>query len=148
MMPNDVRDLYQEIILRHARAPLHQGRLDPADARARGENPLCGDSCDITLRLGPGRRIAKLAWEGRGCALMLASADLMAEAARDRAPDEIRDLAVFFETLVATGEANPALGDLQAFGGLAEYPARRKCATLPWAALHAALAGDQEATSE
>ncbi len=147
-MFDDVRDLYQDTILRHARAPQHQGRLDAADARAHGDNPLCGDTCEISLRYTPERRVGDVAWDGRGCAISLASADLMAEAARHRSIPEIRELANRFTALVRTGHPQPDLGELQAFAGLAEYPARIKCATLAWAALLAALEGTSEASSE
>ncbi len=141
-------DLYQQTILTHARHPLHRGRLDPADALARGENPLCGDDCEITLRYGNDGKIADIAFEGRGCAITLASADLMAALARGRAKPELEELAEKFETLARTGEPQPGLDTLSPFRGLADYPSRVKCATLPWAALLAALEGKTEATSE
>ncbi|MEJ0046351.1 MAG: iron-sulfur cluster assembly scaffold protein [Rhodospirillales bacterium] len=79
-MFDDVRDLYQDIILRHSRQPLHMRRLENFDARAVGDNPMCGDRCEVRLRLDPDGTIADIGFEARGCAISLASADLMAEA--------------------------------------------------------------------
>jgi nitrogen fixation NifU-like protein len=92
-----------------------------------------------------------VAFEARGCAISMASADLMAEAVRGRSPDSARGLAATFGVLARTGRADgddPALQDLLPLSGVAEYPSRVKCATLPWAALVAALDGVQEASSE
>lgn len=150
-MFDDVRDLYQDIILRHSREPRHMRRLDTFDAAAKGDNPMCGDRCEIRARLSPDGTIEEIGFEGRGCAISLASADLMAEAVRGRAPAEIRVLASEFQHLVRTGAApgdNPAIDPLKPLSGVSEYPSRIKCATLPWAALLAALDGATEATSE
>jgi nitrogen fixation NifU-like protein len=81
----------------------------------------------------------------------MASADLMVEAATGRAPADIRDLAQDFFALVKTGEtarADSAIESLKPLSGVSEYPSRIKCATLPWAALLAALDGETEASSE
>jgi len=148
-MFDDVRDLYQDIILRHSRQPRHMHRLEPFDARARGDNPMCGDRCEVRVRFGEDGALAALAFEARGCAISMASADLMAEVAAGRTPDEARALAASFRELVRTGESDdPALEPLKPLSGVSEYPSRIKCATLPWAALIAALDGAVEATSE
>ena len=148
---SDVRDLYQDIILRHSRAPAHMRRLDPFDAAAQGDNPMCGDRCEVRLRFGAGGDLADVAFECRGCAISLASADLMAATLRGRSPDEARALAQDFAYLVrhgATESSDPAMETLRPLAGVSDYPSRIKCATLPWAALIAALNGATEATSE
>jgi nitrogen fixation NifU-like protein len=150
-MFDDVRDLYQDIILRHSRQPLHMRRLETFDTKALGDNPMCGDRCEVRLRFAPGGEIAELGYEARGCAISMASADLMAEAAAGRPNAEIRDLADDFFAMVRTGTTTDAHGALEALkplSGVSEYPSRIKCATLPWAALLAALDGAGEATSE
>ncbi len=137
--PGDVRDLYQAVVLRHGRSPTHQRRLDPFDASARGENPMCGDRVEVRLRLDGAGSVAEAAFEARGCAISVASADLMAEAAPGRTPDELRALAHAFEAMTRSGACPECLGDLRALSGVHDYPSRRRCATLPWTALVQAL---------
>ncbi len=145
---DDVRDLYQEIVLDRARHPRHMHRMEPFDARACGDNPLCGDQVELRLRYGADGSVAEAAFEARGCAISLASADLMAELVRGRQAAELRALASAFHDLAKTGVAGPqasALQTLMPLAGVSEYPSRVKCATLPWAALVAALdAGGEE----
>lgn len=149
-MSEDVRDLYQEVILRHARTPLHRAALDPFDAEAAGDNPLCGDRCTVRIRFGGAGELAQVAWQGRGCAISQASADLMAGAVQGLSPASARALGGEFRALVRGGAdaGGAALETLRPLRGVAEYPSRIKCAMLPWAALIAALDGEQEATSE
>jgi len=150
-MNDDIADLYQDTILRHARQPLHMRDLDAPDATASGNNRLCGDRCAVSIKYAPDQTLADIAFKARGCAISLASADLMAEAARNRTPAAARALADGFRELVKSGHTtnpDPALATLKALSGVSEYPSRIKCATLPWAALIAALDGQQEATSE
>lgn len=147
---DDVRDLYQEVILDRGRNPRHMHRMEPCDAHATGDNPMCGDRVEVRVRFGPGGQIADAAFEGRGCAISLASADLMAEAVRGEDEDAIRTLAHEFAVLAKTGElpsGNPALRNLQVLAGVSEYPSRIKCATLPWSALIAALDSGREICS-
>jgi len=139
---SDVRDLYQDIILDRGRNPRHMRRMDPFDAAAHRDNPLCGDRVEVRVRFSGEGEIAEIAFEGRGCAISLASADLMAEAAIGRSAQEVRSLAQAFGELAATGDAppgDPALDTLRPLGGVSEYRSRIKCATLPWTALVASL---------
>jgi nitrogen fixation NifU-like protein len=144
----DLKDLYRQVILDHNRSPRNFGRLQPADATAIGRNPLCGDMLDLTLRL-EGDRVADLKFEGHGCAISMASASLMSEAVKGRPRGEIERL---FEQVhaVITGRAPSGaqeLGKLAALGGVAEFPARVKCASLCWHTLQAALADNHAPVS-
>jgi nitrogen fixation NifU-like protein len=136
----DLKDLYREVILDHNRSPRNFGRLDPADAAADGENPLCGDQLHVSLRLQDDR-LADVRFEGRGCAISVASASLMSEAVKGRTRAEIEALYRRMHVLLTGGPAADAqdLGKLAALGGVAEFPARVKCASLCWHTLHAAL---------
>ena len=137
----DLKELYREVILDHNRSPRNFGRLEPADATATGRNPLCGDALDVTLRL-EGDRVVDLRFEGQGCAISMASASLMSEAVKGRRRDEIQRLYEQVHGLLTgrQGGAPPEqLGKLAALGGVAEFPARVKCASLCWHTLHAAL---------
>ena len=148
---SDARDLYQDIILRHSRTPTHMRKLHPFDASASGDNPMCGDRCEVRLRFGENGSLHQVAFDGRGCAISMASADLMAETVQGRSPASARRLAADFTKLVrsgATDSTDPAIETLRPLSGVAEYPSRVKCATLPWAALIAALDGVRETSSE
>jgi len=131
--------LYQDLILERARTPRHAGRLVCADAEAEGNNPMCGDRLSLQLRLAPDGTIAEAAHEARGCAISLASADLLADAVRGLHPGEARALAERFTDMVRTGDAEASLGDLRALAGVHEFRSRIRCATLAWSALGAAL---------
>ena len=148
-MFDDLRDLYQDVILDHSRAPRHMRRLEAFDAAAKGDNPMCGDRVEVRLRYGSGGAVTEIGFEARGCAIGIASADLMAEVARGRRPEELRDMASHFRELARTGVlADERLDALRPVAGVHEYPSRVKCATLPWHALLAALDGGKEASSE
>jgi nitrogen fixation NifU-like protein len=136
---DDVRELYQDVILDRSRNPRHMRRMEAFDARAARDNPMCGDRVEVRLCLGADGRVEEAAYEARGCAISLASADLMAEAVRGLSDADIRTLASDFATLAKTGQAAAAPQGLHVLAGVAEYPSRVKCATLPWTALVAAL---------
>ena len=136
----DLKDLYREVILDHNRSPRNLGRLDPADSSAAGHNPLCGDQLSITLRMD-GEQLQELRFEGQGCAISVASASLMSEAVRGRSRAEIARLYEAVHALLTGRErvSGVELGKLLALAGVAEYPARVKCASLSWHTLNAAL---------
>jgi len=154
-MFDDLRDLYQEVILDHGRRPRHAHRLEAFDATAKGDNPMCGDRVQVWVKYAPEGGIDKAGFEGRGCAISIASADLMAETVAGRSEADTRALFEAFRQMATTGTC-PACGEgldealerLQPLAGVHEYPSRVKCATLAWHALIAAMDGAKEATSE
>jgi nitrogen fixation protein NifU and related proteins len=154
-MFEDLRDLYQEVILDHGQRPRHARRLESFDASAKGDNPMCGDRVQLWVKYQPDGGIAQLGFEARGCAISVASADLMAETVEGRSQADVRRLFSAFSELARTGTCasceaalEEALERLEPLSGVHEYPSRVKCATLPWHALLAALDGAKEATSE
>ena len=148
-MFDDLRDLYQETILDRGRHPRHGVRPAAFDATAKGDNPMCGDRCQVFVRRDDGGRIADIGFEARGCAISIASADLMADAVCGLDSGAARALAGKFAELARTGQADAAeLETLRPLAGVHDYPSRVKCATLPWYALVAALDGDKEGSSE
>ena len=135
---SDLRDLYQEVILDHNRAPRNFGPLPSANRKAEGHNPLCGDRVSVFLQV-ENDRIANIAFQGSGCAISTASASLMTEALKGKSVAEARGLFHgFHDLLTANGDAD-GLGKLAVFAGVREYPIRIKCATLAWHAVQAAL---------
>ena len=137
---NELRDLYQEVILDHNRRPRNFGSLPAANRQAEGHNPLCGDKVTVFLDVEDGR-IADVSFQGSGCAISTASASLMTEALKGRTVAAARELFQDFHDLVTTGagEDSPDLGKLAVFSGVREFPMRVKCATLAWHTLLAAL---------
>jgi nitrogen fixation NifU-like protein len=136
---SDSAELYQALIMDRSKNPRHAGRLENYDAEAEGDNPMCGDRVHVYLRrVGTG-----VSHESRGCAIMTASADLMAEAVAGKSSEQIAALKTAFETVVTTGEENPAVEKLNALAGVFAYRSRIRCATLPWSALAEALKEDQ-----
>lgn len=141
----DIRDLYRELILDHAKSPRNFGRLEDPTHTAEGINPLCGDKLRLYLQVSDDH-IAKARFEGSGCAISMASASMMTDVVQGLSKS--RALAHFEavrERLTGTdGAINDAsldLGKLQALEGVRDYPMRVKCATLAWHALDSALRG-------
>jgi nitrogen fixation NifU-like protein len=136
----DLKDLYRDVILDHNKSPRCFGRLDPADGSADGHNPLCGDRLHVTLRL-EGDRVSDLRFDGKGCAISVASASLMCEAIRGRSRDEVAHLFHEIHDVLTHHDAPipEDLGKLAALAGVREFPVRVKCASLAWHTLNAAL---------
>ena len=137
---NELRDLYQEVILDHNRRPRNFGGLPNANREAEGHNPLCGDRVTVHLHVEDGR-VQDISFEGVGCAISTASASLMTEAVKGRTVEEARRIFHGFHDLLTreTAADLEKLGKLAVFSGVREYPMRVKCATLAWHTLQAAL---------
>ena len=133
--------LYQDLILDHNRAPQNFRRMEDANRRVEGMNPLCGDRLTVWLRMEDDV-IKDAAFQGSGCAISKASASLMTSAVKGKTREEAEALFERFRRLV-TGSMEQAeaesLGKLAAFSGISEFPIRVKCASLSWHALKAAL---------
>lgn len=146
---DDLQALYRELILDHARAPRHFGRLDGATHTAQGINPLCGDKLALYLRVSDDRTIDAVTFEGSGCAISVASASLLTDITTGLSVDKAEEVFRAVTCRLAGNEqGRPVSGDhefeerlgkLRALDGVREFPARVKCATLAWHALHSAL---------
>jgi nitrogen fixation NifU-like protein len=144
----ELSDLYQELILDHNRSPRNFRRLEPADRRADGHNPLCGDRVTVFVDLD-GERIEDVAFQGQGCAISTASASLMTEGVKGRTVAEARALFDRVHHLLTSdpeqaAQAAQGLGKLAVFAGVSEFPMRVKCASLAWHTLLAALDARRE----
>jgi nitrogen fixation NifU-like protein len=144
----DLKDLYRDVIIDHNRNPRNFGRLEPADAHAEGFNPLCGDRLDLYLALD-GDRIRDLRFEGKGCAISVASASLMTETLKGRTRADAQRYFDAVHGLLTRADYAPAidLGKLAALSGVREFPVRVKCASLCWHTLNAALANQSQPVS-
>ena len=154
---DELRELYRELILDHAKNPRHFGSLDNATHMAEGVNPLCGDKLKVYFTIDEDRRISDARFEGSGCAISVASASLLTDTVIGLSTD--RALA-YFRAMVErlaqrrseTTEDDTPLGDidlgkLRALEGVKEFPSRVKCATLAWHALNSALKGELKPVS-
>jgi nitrogen fixation protein NifU and related proteins len=151
-MDENLRELYQDIILDHSRHPRHFGALSSPSHVAEGHNPLCGDRVKVYLRLDESGRIADVAFEGRGCAISVASASLMTGMLKGRRVEDAEKLMGGFLELVK-GESVGSLAEsdreqLEVMAGVSAFPMRVKCATLAWHAMKAALDNDSTARTE
>jgi len=138
---DELRDLYRELILDHARKPRHFGRLENPSHQAEGINPLCGDKLKIYLDIDSKNKITDVCFEGSGCAISVASASLLAETIIDCSAEQVTN---YFAAIIATltnteKQATIDLGKLKALEGVKEFPTRVKCATLAWHTLNAAI---------
>ena len=151
----DLRELYRELILDHARSPRHFGKLPDATHSAEGINPLCGDKLKMYFRIDADNRISDACFEGSGCAISVASASLLMDTVIGLNTD---DALKYFSALVGrlagkqaskSGEADTDinLGKLKALEGVKEFPSRVKCATLAWHALNSAIQQEAEPAS-
>lgn len=144
----DLAELYRDVIVDHNRRPRNRGPLPSANHRAEGNNPLCGDQLRVYVDLEHDV-IRELRFEGTGCAISTASASLMSEAVQGKTRAEAAALfGAVHRMLTGTGDTAAAeLGKLAALGGVREFPARVKCASLCWHTLNAALAGSARPVS-
>jgi nitrogen fixation NifU-like protein len=147
---SELSDLYQEVILDHNRQPRNFQRLEGANRKAEGFNPLCGDQVTIYLLLEDGR-IKDISFQGSGCAISKASASMMTSSLKGKTKEEAERL---FEKVhgMLKGDRDPQagldeLGKLAVLSGVCNFPARVKCASLAWHTLRSALEAKQETVS-
>lgn len=141
MTLGNLRDLYQQVILERYKKPRHKGQTSPVHRSQKGHNPSCGDTIELTLQLNDSHdQIKDVKFEGEGCAIAIASADLMAEALRGRSVQEALDMVQRFQDMMK-GEAEfpQELRKLNVMQGVSQFPVRIKCANLSWHTLKAAL---------
>jgi nitrogen fixation NifU-like protein len=143
---DELRELYQELILEHNRNARNFHELEDSDVSIEGYNPLCGDHYTIYLKVEDGR-ITALTFTGTGCAISKASASIMCSELEGKTVEEALDAFERFKDLLTGEDELPGIeefGRLAALGGVREFPMRVKCATLAWHTLKAALSGSRE----
>jgi len=148
---SELSELYQQVILDHNKKPRNFHKLESANRRAEGFNPLCGDHLNVYLHIADDQ-VKEVSFEGSGCAISKASASMMTQAVKGKSKEQVEHLFQEFHSMV-TGELNEetdenSLGNLKIFAGVREFPVRVKCATLPWHTLHAALNKEAQVSTE
>jgi len=128
-----VDDLYREVIIEHYKNPGYRGSLDPHDISFEDENPLCGDHIRIDLRVDENGKVKEAAFNGHGCAISQASADLLLESIIGKDVAEIKKM---------------TKSDVLELLGIELGPVRLKCALLPLKILKAGVYGLGEATDD
>ena len=144
-MPNDLRELYQEVILDHAKSPRNFRFPENANCMAHGDNPLCGDTLTVKAFV-EGNTVVDIGFQGSGCAISQAAASTMTEMVKGKARSRIAKIFEnYHEVLLGQATLDEALlGKLAVFAGVAEFPMRVKCATLAWHTMQQALSGSDE----
>ncbi len=126
-------DLYRELIIDRYKNPHFRGVLDPHDITFEDDNPLCGDHIRMDLRINGDNRVSEVAFDGHGCAISQATADLLAETVLGKTIDEVKQI---------------SKQDVLDMLGIELGPVRLKCALLSLKVLKAGVYGVGEATDE
>jgi nitrogen fixation NifU-like protein len=121
---SEFEQLYRELILDHYKSPRNHGLLEPRDAYAEGQNPLCGDEIAVSVRFGQGDVIEDVGFEGRGCAISQAATSMLTELVKGRTAEEVAAL-----------PKDALLEEI----GIPLTPVRLKCAILGLGVLKVAL---------
>ena len=144
----ELKELYQEIILDHAKNPRNKGRCKGYNYDAKAHNPLCGDKVHIFLNLDNDKNIKELSFEGEGCAISLASASILTETLKGRDLTFTKKVISDFLGMVKNKSkislnslSKDELTTISSLSGVQEFPMRIKCATMAWHTLLAALEG-------
>ena len=139
---NPLDELYQQVILEHARRPQNHGPQPvPPAFHAEGVNPACGDEIEVWVTFADDGTIQKVSFQGQGCAISQSAASVMTGKATGLTAEAARGLIADFHDIV-TGSAEvdfDQFGEMAAFAGVRQFPQRVKCAMLCWRALGQAL---------
>lgn len=150
-MFDDLRELYQEVILDHGKSPRNFRTIDDPTCLAHGNNPLCGDVLVVFLTVADGV-IEDVSFKGEGCAISVASASMMTEILKGKTTEEAEGLFDTFHKMCTVDdfmvEENDDLDRLQMIAGVKAFPMRVKCATLAWHTMNAAINNKKEVTTE
>ena len=146
-MLDELSDLYQQVILDHCKHPRNFQAMEKASHIAQGHNPSCGDQLKLFL-LMDGDLVKDISFVGQGCCISKASASLLTVQLKGKTKDEVKALFEKVHDLVTTGKVKEGdMGKLNVFAGVYKFPARVKCAILPWHAVLAAVEGRTEPVS-
>ena len=145
-MSDELHDLYQAIILDHNKRPRHYGVLESATHHSEGYNPLCGDKIEVYLKVAD-ERIEVIQFEAASCAICKASASIMTTVLTGQSLGDAELMNESVSRILTADTESPDMashGELAALAGVRKFPARIKCATLPWHTYQAALRGEAQ----
>ncbi|MCY3018829.1 MAG: SUF system NifU family Fe-S cluster assembly protein [Planctomycetota bacterium] len=130
--------LYRDVIFEHYRRPHNKGILPGAQIVTKGSNPVCGDRVTVYGKVDGGGRLEQVTFDGKGCAICIASSSMMTEAVRGKSLEEASRMSDHFKAMMRNEvpfEAPPQVPDLEALEGVRKFSVRVKCATLSWTSL-------------
>ncbi|MFC1785482.1 Fe-S cluster assembly sulfur transfer protein SufU [Candidatus Neomarinimicrobiota bacterium] len=143
---NDLQELYQQVIIDHNHNPRNFHAIEHPSHSAKGHNPLCGDKIDIYLNIQDGV-IAEVSFTGSGCAISKASSSLMTETLLGKTVTEAQTLFDLVHNMIINGKTDVEdIGKLAVLSGVHKFPARVKCAILPWHTMKNALERNTQIT--
>ena len=142
----DLKELYQEIILDHAKNPRNKGKCDGYNHDAKAHNPLCGDKVHIYAKLDENKNLSGISFEGEGCAISLASASILTDILKGRDFNVAKNITENFLNLIKENKLITvnSLNEnqkttLMSLSGVKDFPMRVKCATMAWHTLSSVL---------
>ena len=151
MSVDDLRELYQEVILDHNKNPRNFGELSDANYTADGNNPLCGDQVHVFLKLNNEKNVDNVTFQGSGCAISIASTSIMTELVKGKSLEVAKRMVVDFLNMIKNTQefkSNYLNEDqkikIMSLSGVKQYPMRVKCATLGWHTLTSAIEEKRE----
>lgn len=130
------------MILEHATNPHHHGHLAESDRQLELRNPTCGDVLELEVKLKDDGKIEDITFSGSGCTISQASASMMTDEVIDKTPEQVKEMVTAFSEMVTKEtdqDLEDLLGDAVILEGVADFPARIKCATLAWKAIYQAV---------
>ncbi len=146
---SNLHELYQEILLEHNNKPRNFRKLEDANRKADGYNPLCGDQITLYLKVEDDV-IADVAFQGHGCAISRASASMLTQSVKGETLAKAEEIFDGFHALITDPDADvdyDLLGDLEMLSGVSAFPTRIKCAVLAWHTLNAAIEGKEDSVT-
>ncbi len=144
MNDQDLRELYQEVIIHHNKHPCNKGISGPCSHTAEGDNPICGDRVSLCLNIN-NNTIDNISFDGEGCAISIASVSIMTKLLKGQSITSAQKLSNDFQSICTLNNpdetllATPELEELNLLTSVKHFPARVKCATLAWHTLDNAL---------
>ncbi len=143
-MNDELRELYQSVILDHSRKPRNFGELHGEGCvHVHGDNPSCGDEIDVFVKFAGDGSVEDIKFSGQGCAISQASASMMTKKVKGRSRADATKMGALFRGIVTGENRQPEneeeLGELTLLEGVQHFPQRVKCAMLAWRALEQAI---------
>jgi nitrogen fixation NifU-like protein len=145
----NLHDLYQEILLEHNNKPRNYRKIEDANRKADGYNPLCGDQITLYLKVEDDV-ITDAAFQGHGCAISRASASMLTQSVKGETLAKAGEIFDGFHALITDPDADvdyDLLGDLEMLSGVSAFPTRIKCAVLAWHTFNAAIEGKEDSVT-
>jgi len=142
----ELKELYQEIILDHAKNPRNRGKCEGFNSDAKAHNPLCGDKVHIYIKIDQNENLSGLSFEGEGCAISLASASILTDTLKGKnlnfskkLTDDFLNMLKNKTKITLNSLSSDQITTISSLSGVQEFPMRIKCATMAWHTLLSAI---------